>query len=247
MNIQPSEVEELPEATSLFIRFKRSLRYRGLAGTLGLLAWKICHPLGENEFDLKFGVETRGSIELDSLTIDSPNVAHGGHYQQTNLGDFAALMKHLVIRVEDFIFIDFGCGKGRALLLASDYPFRQIIGVEFARELLATAQQNLCNYHSPQQQCRNFALHHLDATQFEIPPEKTVLYFNNPFDEVVMKQVLTNIQQSLQQQPRDVFILYNNPRYRDLLPQFGFVELASRRWYAVYQFSGQAHRETSGR
>lgn len=249
MGKEHAEVAAVPETAfqSLFMKIKRSLQYRGFAGTLGFLAWKIGNPSGEDDFDIKFGVNTRGIIELDTLAIDSPNVVHGVHYEETRLGDFAALMKHLAVKFEDFSFIDFGCGKGRVLLLAADYPFRQIIGVEFARELLDIAEQNLRNYRGTRQQCRNFALQHLDATQFEIPPERAVFYFYNPFDEIVMRQVLTNIQQSLQQQPREVFILYNNSLYRDLIPQFGFIEIAASRWFAVYQFNGQSHPETSGR
>src|SRR6476646_11438940 len=30
--------------------------------------------------------------------------------------------------VGDFTFIDLGCGKGRGLLMASDYPFQKIVG-----------------------------------------------------------------------------------------------------------------------
>ena len=35
----------------------------------------------------------------------------------------------------DSIFVDFGCGKGRALLIASEYNFKSVRGVEFAHEL----------------------------------------------------------------------------------------------------------------
>ena len=34
------------------------------------------------------------------------------------------------LNFRDFTFIDLGSGKGRTLLMASDYPFRRIVGVE---------------------------------------------------------------------------------------------------------------------
>jgi hypothetical protein len=52
-------------------------------------------------------------------------------------------MAALPWRPEDFTVIDFGSGKGRALIVASECPFRRIIGVEFALELHRDAQQNI--------------------------------------------------------------------------------------------------------
>ena len=46
----------------------------------------------------------------------------------------------------DFVFIDLGSGKGRTLLMASDYPFRRIIGVELLPALHQAAQDNLGKY-----------------------------------------------------------------------------------------------------
>ena len=46
----------------------------------------------------------------------------------------------------DFTFIDLGSGKGRVLLMASDYPFKKIIGVEFMPELHRAAQENITGY-----------------------------------------------------------------------------------------------------
>src|SRR5689334_21303488 len=39
----------------------------------------------------------------------------------------AALAQHTKINFNHFIFIDLGSGKGRTLLMASDYPFRRIV------------------------------------------------------------------------------------------------------------------------
>jgi len=44
-------------------------------------------------------------------------------------------MQAMPIDLSKFTFIDLGAGKGRALLMASDYLFQKIIGVEFMPEL----------------------------------------------------------------------------------------------------------------
>ena len=61
--------------------------------------------------------------------------------QQTNL-NFA-----------DFTFLDLGSGKGRTLLMAADYPFRRVVGVELLPTLHQTAQENLRLYKSDAQKC----------------------------------------------------------------------------------------------
>jgi tRNA1(Val) A37 N6-methylase TrmN6 len=48
-------------------------------------------------------------------------------------------------------FVDFGSGKGRVLLIASQFPFCQVIGVEFDRRLHAIAQENIRLFDGPRQ------------------------------------------------------------------------------------------------
>ena len=46
------------------------------------------------------------------------------------------------IEHDRFTFVDFGAGKGRVLMMACEYPFKQVIGVELSRKLHATASRN---------------------------------------------------------------------------------------------------------
>ena len=241
---------EIGQLRELFDRYRRARRRRGLGGTLKLIAWKIGHACGywtlpsryrerrrDREFDHRFGIETSGLVELRHMKIDSQNVPYATSYEQTKPAAFDELMKHLNIHFEEFTFIDFGSGKGRAVLLASDYPFKKIIGVEFAPQLDEIAQQNVNRYHSATQKCRAIELHCLDVAEYVIPVEPAVFYFYNPFDAPVMTSVLDNIKRSLDEAPRPVFILYCNARLRDLVQQYGFTEIASSYWYSVLRNS----------
>lgn len=117
----------------------------------------------------------------------------------------------------DLTFIDLGSGKGRVLLMASDYPFRRIIGVELVPALHQIAQQNLAKYHSESQRC--FTLESIcgDAAEFHFPAEPIVLYLFNPFPESGLRQVLANLEQSLRDHPRAVYVLYHNPLLEHVL------------------------------
>ena len=117
----------------------------------------------------------------------------------------------------DFTFIDLGSGKGRTLLMASDYPFRRIVGVELLQSLHRIAQENLRLYKSKAQKC--FALESVcsDATAFVFPDGPLVVYLFNPFPESGMRRVLANLEESLRARPRPVYVLYHNPLLEHVL------------------------------
>src|ERR1700693_2612248 len=101
-------------------------------------------------------------------------------YQPTEFALFhemiGALREHTHSDLHDFVFIDLGSGKGRTLLMVSDYPFRRIVGVEILTALHLAAQQNISKYRSESQQC--FALESVcaNATAFVFPAEPILLY-----------------------------------------------------------------------
>ena len=117
-------------------------------------------------------------------------------------------MNALEIEHEDFVFVDLGAGKGRTLLLASDFPFKRVIGVELFERYCAIARHNVRTYRSPAQRCTAIDIVCSDASTYELPPENTVFYFFDPFERPVLARVVENIVQSLRSRPRKVAIVY---------------------------------------
>jgi SAM-dependent methyltransferase len=128
-----------------------------------------------------------------------------------------ALHQQTHLDFHDFVFLDLGSGKGRTLLMASDCPFRRIVGVELLPALHRAAQENLSKYRSELQKC--FALESIcaDATEFPFPTEPTVLYLFNPFPEAGLRRMIANLEQSLRTHPRAVYVLYHNPLLEHVL------------------------------
>lgn len=195
------------------------------------LAWKKLvlafrgNPLGdriEQEYDQIHNVDTSGNVDLDLLRVDSPNVEYGNRYQAINPHYFTSFMKHLPADPSDCAFVDIGSGKGRALFLASEYPFKEIIGVEFARELHECALRNIKSYRNDRQRCFDVRSVCVDAAQFEFPLRPLVIYMNNPFEEEVMVKVIANLRDSVVRDPRPMWIIYINPTQRSYLVQNGF-------------------------
>src|SRR5260370_9926823 len=92
-------------------------------------------------------------------------------------------MASLPIEFDKFTFVDLGSGKGRTLLMAAEYPFRRIVGVELIAELHRAARQNIREYRSPTQRCVQIDSVVVDAREFELPEEPLVLYLFNPLPE----------------------------------------------------------------
>src|SRR6476646_7949099 len=96
-------------------------------------------------------------------------------YQPTESSLFHEMMNALTIDFREFTFIDLGSGKGRVLMMAADYPFRRIVGVELLPEFCRVAQENLSQYTSNSQKCFTIETICADARQFTFPPEPTIL------------------------------------------------------------------------
>jgi len=157
-------------------------------------------------------------------------------YQPTDPALFHEMLGGLKIKFSDFTFIDLGSGKGRTLLMASDYPFRRIVGVELLPQLNNVARENLRKYRSEKQKC--FALGSIcgDAQEFEFPAEATVLYLFNPLPEAGLERVIAKLERSLAEHPRKLIVLYHNPLHDEILASSAsLARAAGTHQYVVYE------------
>jgi hypothetical protein len=181
-------------------------------------------------FDSRYGVDTNGNIRLSSLGIESKNWIYGIPYVPTSYDDFGQLLAKLAkleIAYEQFIFIDFGSGKGRPVLQASALPFKKIIGIEFSKRLTSIAENNLRLYPKEEMKCKDIGFICMDAAEYCLPEEPLVLYFFNPFRAPVMSQVIDNVAVSLRKKPRRIIVLYLNPDDAYLWDSAGFLTKVS--------------------
>jgi SAM-dependent methyltransferase len=147
-----------------------------------------------------------------------------------------ALREQSQLDFREFTFIDLGSGKGRTLLMASDYPFRRVVGVDLLPELHRAALENLSKYKSETQKC--FALESIcaDATEFRFPDEPTVLYLFNPFPEAGLRRMIAGLERSLREHPRAVYVLYHNPALGHVLGENGRLKkISGTHQFAIYQ------------
>lgn len=222
---------------NLVTKIKWSLKRRGMVGTLRLALLKPPRRLGGWLWDRVHGVETTQIVEIDDIGIPSDNVEYAIRYQPTPIRVFRRMIRTLGIPYAEFNFIDFGSGKGRTLLLASKIPFRSVIGVEFGPELHKIAESNIQSFRG-RQRCHEIRSVCMDAARYILPPGNSVLYFNFPFHEPVMRDVMAMIHNFIED-PQNEIIIVNyepNPVIARLLgndPAFGIV--TQSREHAVYR------------
>jgi hypothetical protein len=199
---------------------RESIRVRGVLGALAYYAgggFELLRDLmpgrrrsrfGDIDYDFDHGVDTTWATV--SLRTRIRELLSGGQYQPSEPELFHQILQAVPAKPSGFTFIDLGSGKGRTLLMASDYGFERIIGVELLAELDAIARENIARYHGERQKCFVLESHAGDAREFAFPAEPMVLYLFNPFPEHVLRTVLGNLHESLKASPREVFVIYHN-------------------------------------
>ena len=160
-------------------------------------------------WDLVHGVDTYGDIPLASLDFKSEHKSPGLEYQSHHPSITRSAIRALPIQHENYSFVDIGCGKGRVLLVASEFPFRRIVGVEFAPMLAEIARRNLKSYRGKRQKYAAIEVITADATEYELAPEPQVLYFFSPFERSLLDQIVENIEDSFRRSPRDLLVLFS--------------------------------------
>jgi SAM-dependent methyltransferase len=160
-------------------------------------------------------------------------------YQPIEPALFREMMATLAIDFKQFTFIDIGSGKGRALLLASDYPFQRILGIELLRELHLIAQRNVSKISSLSSRRPPIEIICEDATRFDFPEAPLVVFLNNPLPESALRKVTYNIENSLREKPRSVFVLYANPILEQVMSALRrFQKITGTHQFAIFQSEG---------
>ncbi len=178
-------------------------------------SFRAVHP-----FDERFGVETSGL--LYELPSGHPHDLYNNGYFAVAPSVFHAIMhamqERLHLDYQRFRFVDLGSGKGRALLLACDYPFREILGIELSPELNRIARSNIARYAGAKGAPRPPVISMQgDATEFSWPPGPLIIYMWNAFTGPVMEHVFRNLESSLKKQPRELYLVYIHPELESML------------------------------
>ena len=184
-------------------------------------------------FDRRYGVSTGGEVEVADSDLPGPHRAHAVKYQATHERVMEHVLAHLPVRPETTSFVDVGCGKGKAVLMAAMRPFAFVLGVELSPAYCAIARRNLARFPAEARRCEDVEILCADATAFPLPAGDTAYYLFNPFEAPVLEPLLERIRTTAEAATRTavatgtpaprVLVAFCNPRVgTELLDRMGF-------------------------
>jgi hypothetical protein len=183
-------------------------------------------------FDSKYGTDTGGYISPSQLVNGRPSDAMNNGYSAVAPSVFREACRRwretlrlTAAHVNAYTFVDVGAGKGRALLLAAELPFRKVVGVELDEGLTSIARRNVVLWNRTACSRARIRVMHEDAARFRWPRSPLLVYFNNPFECKLVEQLATKIGAAAAPGPGMVDVLYVNPACVDALTRGGNFKL----------------------
>jgi|CXWL01.1.fsa_nt_gi SAM-dependent methyltransferase len=168
-------------------------------------------------FDAKYAVDTALDIPLAGYDVDVGAELESGtwFYQCVHEGVLRSIIEAFAADAAEYEFVDIGSGKGKALLVASTYPFRRVRGVEFSPQLHETATRNIAAFGSAGPvKCEDVRSYCLDAREVSDFGANTLVFMFNPLSAVPMEQFVRRIEAEAQASGASMIIAYLAPRAR---------------------------------
>jgi hypothetical protein len=185
-------------------RLKRSgaLREAGRKGELYLLN-RI-----ETLYDLRYRIRTR-SDDFDPAFTDDEG------YDPISYPGLDYIRKQVGFLPGE-VFVDIGCGRGRALCVFAREPaIARCVGIEYHAGHAQIAKRNAQTVRA---KVAAIDVIHGDAAEQDYD-STTLIFMYNPFGEATMRKTMERIGWSLQTTPRSLRILYVNPKYENVLAE----------------------------
>lgn len=183
--------------------FLSAIRRRGIIMTVRIAYHELV-------FDWKYGTETKEYVEAEDIRTDSLHKQDGHKYGPLQIPFFWRVFGTGGPVLDRNCYVDFGCGKGRTLILAALCGFARVIGVEYSRDLCDQCNHNIEKFRSRAGTSARFEVVHADAADYVIPEDASTLVFYDPFSLAVFRNVVQNIETSLRRAPRPLYIVFFN-------------------------------------
>jgi len=191
-----------PGVTLIWVRGK----ILGWSGAAPLWTRPLKHPI-----DDLYGIETSGNLGYTQLNSGKPSDVYTTSYGGSQPSIVRKILT-LVPNLEQSTFLDLGCGKGRILAVATEFPFRHIVGVELAPSLAPIARSNAAIMRERFPERTPITVIEGDAVETPLPEGPLVVYFYQPFYRALMKKVLANLERAILTNPsRPVYVISYNP------------------------------------
>ena len=236
----------MPKLNTALAKVRWSLAQRGLLSTLRTALQRMRPPSGDERpkpqihpFDLRYGVDTGGLIGGGDLRSGHRHDVYNTAYYGMAPSRFRSVIERWIAdeshaSINDYCFVDLGCGKGRAVLMASEFGFREVVGVELHAILAKTAEANITRWIATGRAAAPIRVVCQDAAEFVFPESSCLLYLFHPFTAPVLTRVIERIETDFACRAGMLDIIYFNPEAGELFDSHpGFQRL----WTGTVQMS----------
>jgi len=185
------------------------------------IAWHIINK--EIHGEKKYAIQSTGADELLELEEKGIDISHANTYIPASYD----LLETVLSKINQYKlnhFLDIGCGKGRAMCVAAYYGFNKVSGIDFSKELCKKAMENV-EITKKKFPLLSYLVINNEAFYYEIPADVDCIFLFNPFDEMIMSGVIENIEISLEESPRNIYIIYLNPLHKKQFIEAGYKEI----------------------
>jgi SAM-dependent methyltransferase len=192
---------------------------------------KVGDGFMRHPFDEEFGVRTSGLVAGRHLKSGHPHDRHATAYYGVAPSVLRALLRRWRRSrpgrpIEEVSFVDVGAGMGRAVLLAAEMPFHEVVGVELNPTLTRIARRNLTLWRALGRARSPMKIICRDAVEFRLPAGPCLAFLFNPFGAPVMRRLLTSWRKGMAGRAGQLDLIYvNNEQECVLERQPGFVRL----------------------
>jgi hypothetical protein len=130
------------------------------------------------------------------------------------------------------VFVDYGSGKGQALLIAGRLPYGRVLGIELGEQWHREAEANIARArrHLRSPDVRSICA---DVLEWEVPDDLSVVFLYSPFIGELFHAALERVFASYDRNPRPLHLVYDFPWEHDWLVRTGrvqVVDVAPAQW-----------------
>jgi SAM-dependent methyltransferase len=192
--------------------------------------------LRRHPFDLEYGIDTSGLVDVRAIKRD----AHVDGQLNPYMGSQPSIIRRAIATLGDiagYTFIDIGCGKGRPLIIASEHPFEHVLGYDISADLVKIANANgdaMAKRFPARPPIRAI---HADVTDMAMPSGNVVLFLFNPFGPELIATLLQKLETGLASGIiQHLFLVYDNPVCGDVFDR----SRSLKRWFST-MFAYEQH------
>lgn len=158
------------------------------------------------KFDLKHGTETFARLDV-AVSDDSLDKTRWG-YAAINHDFFREIIKSIPVELGTFTFVDIGSGKGAAVLMASEFPFKRLVGVELSADLVEISKRNVLKFNASTRKALSPEWIQGDFFKWVIPKSPKLFFFNNPFPADMTLAAIHRLESSLAEHPQPALLVF---------------------------------------